>query len=414
MPKTYLKTARKGADCNTEATGPYLGAFRQWLEQSGYRPETIRGRFRGAIQFVAWAEARGKALAQCDEDVLSAFGRYLARRGQFRYPNGVLTVRFLGAQLFVTFLAAQGIRPSPSEVSTTSPMPELLVEFHHWMRTQRGVSELTLSNYTSILLDLLETLGEQAEQFTAKRLREFVLNRVRRHGKGRAQAVVTAVRMFLRFLSVIGQCEPGLDNAIPTIAGWRLRSLPRYLPAAAVERIIAACDDTTPGGSRDKAMILLMARLGLRASDVAGLRTTDLDWQVGTLMVMGKNRRQTRLPLPQEVGDALLHYLGSARPAIASDHVFITTRAPLRPVSRQAVGRTAARAIQRAGVNAPSLGSHVLRHSAATIMLRQGASLQAIGAVLRHTSLETTAHYAKVDQALLRQVVVTWPEVRSC
>ncbi len=414
MPKTYFKSAPTGPHSDTEAAGHYLAAFRQWLEQSGYRPETIRGRLRGAAQFVTWAEGSGEALAQFDEVLLSAFGRYLAHRGQLQYPNGIRTVRFLGARLFVTFLAAQGITPPSSKVSATPSMPGLLVKFCHWMRTQRGVSEPTLSNYTPILRDLLETLGDQAELFTAKRLREFVLNHVHRHGKGRAKAVVTAVRMFARFLGVIGWCEPGLEHAIPTIAEWRLRSLPRYLPTATVEHIIAACDDTTPQGVRDKAMILLMARLGLRAGDVAGLRFTDLDWQDGTLMVMGKNRRQTRLPLPQEVGDALLHYLESARPTTPCKHVFITARAPLKPVTRQAVGRTAARAIQRAGIDAPSLGSHVLRHSAATTMLRQGVSLQAIGEVLRHASPETTAHYAKVDQALLRQVVVPWPEVTSC
>jgi integrase/recombinase XerD len=235
-----------------------------------------------------------------------------------------------------------------------------------------------------------------------------------RHGKGRAKTVVTAVRMFLRFLIATGSCEPGLDQAIPTIAQWRLSSLPRYLPPETIERIIAACDTSTPLGIRDKAIILLMARLGLRAGDAAGLRLSDIDGQQGTLVVTGKTRRATRLPLPQEAGDALLHYLETVRPPIGCDKVLITTCAPWLPMSRQAVGHTAARAIQRADVEAPFLGAHVFRYSAATAMLRHGVSLQAISEVLRHASIETTAYYAKVDTQLLRQVVVPWPEVTSC
>jgi integrase/recombinase XerD len=414
MLKTYFSGQRTQAYYYTGAAGPYLDAFVQWLEQSGYCHKTIRRRIGGAAQFAAWAGAAGKAIVELDGAILSAFGRYLAQHGQLRHPSGNCTARFLGAQLFLAFLATQGIVSMPVKAWTCSSLPDPLADFQHWMRTQRGVTESTLRNYQPILLDLLETLGERAEQFTAKRLREFVLDRAHRHGKGRAKTVVTAVRMFLRFLIVTGGCEPGLDQAIPTIAQWRLSSLPRYLPPETIERIIAACDTSTPLGIRDKAIILLMARLGLRAGDAAALRLSDIDWQQGTLVVTGKTRRATRLPLPQEAGDALLHYLETVRPPIGCDKVFITTCAPWLPMSRQAVGHTAARAIQRADAEAPFLGAHVFRYSAATAMPRHGVSLQAISEVLRHASIETTAYYAKVDTQLLRQVVVPWPEVTPC
>jgi site-specific recombinase XerD len=166
-------------------------------------------------------------------------------------------------------------------------------------------------------------------------------------------------------------------------------------------------------GRRDRAVLLLLVRLGLRAGDVAALRLRDLDWQVGTVQVSGKNRRQHRLPLPQEVGDAILHYLND-RPPMAHDHVFLTTRAPIKGLSYQAVGKLATQAMQRAGVELPVHGAHILRYSAATQMLRHGVPLSAIGAVLRHASVETTLGYAKVDFRLLQQVVRPWPEGVPC
>ena len=241
-----------------------------------------------------------------------------------------------------------------------------------------------------------------------------MLERAGQQGIGRAKTVVTAVRMFLRFLIAVGRCHPGLEHALPTIAHWRLSSLPRYLPAEAVERVLRSCDVTTAIGCRDRAVLLLLARLGLRAGDVAALQWGDIDWHDGTLCVAGKNRRHTRLPLPQEVGDALLAYVRHPQPRIPSAHVFLTVTAPLTPASPQAISQIAARALRRTHVESPIYGAHVLRHSAATQMLRQGASLPAIGAVLRHASVETTAHYAKVDIALLQEVASAWPEAQPC
>jgi site-specific recombinase XerD len=157
-----------------------------------------------------------------------------------------------------------------------------------------------------------------------------------------------------------------------------------------------------------------LARLGLRASEVAALRLGDLDWQNAAVDVQGKYRRKARLPLPQEVGDALLDYLEHSRPPVTSDRAFIRTVAPLRALSRPTITQTAARALRRAGIDAPFFGAHLFRHSAATTLLRQGASLETIGEVLRHASLETTAIYAKVDRDLLQQVALPWPEVTPC
>jgi site-specific recombinase XerD len=219
--------------------------------------------------------------------------------------------------------------------------------------------------------------------------------------------------MFLRYLATQGICQPGLDAAIPAIAGWRLASLPRCLSADEVEQLLSACDLTSAMGLRDHAVILLLARLGLRASDVAGLRFADIDWDDGSILVKGKSRREARLPLAQEVGDAMLAYL-EHRPRVHDDHVFLRGIAPFRALPGSAVSQIVRRNMRRAGLTAPAYGSHILRHCAATEMLRQGVSLYDIGSVLRHRSADMTAYYAKVDMELLKQVVQPWPEVLSC
>jgi len=414
MLKTYFKRERTRTTYAAGPAGPYLDEFSQWLEKRGFTPRTIRRCLFGATQFTAWAKAAGIAVQSLDATSLDEFRGYLAQHGQLRYASGRPTSRCMGAYHFLSFLSAQGIvsalaTPAPS--STPSP---LLNEFEHWMDVHRGVTEQTLRNYRPVILDLLMTLEDRPEQLEAKRLRAFILDRAHQHGKGKAKNVVTATRMFVRFLIASGRCAPGLDDAIPTIAMWRLATLPQYLPADDIERIITACDPSIPLGARDQAIILLMARLGLRGNDIAGLRFTDINWQDATLVVSGKSRRETRLPLPQDVGDALLHYLESARPPIDLDRVFITSMAPWGPISRQVIGKTAARAIKRAGIRSPTSGSRVFRHSAATTMLRQGASLQTIGDILRHTSIETSAIYAKVDIDLLQQVARPWPEGALC
>ena len=226
--------------------------------------------------------------------------------------------------------------------------------------------------------------------------------------------MATAMRNFLRYLVAQGRCRPGLEDAVPTIAMWRLAVLPRYLPADDVNRIIAACDRDTPVGMRDHAILLLLARLGLRSGDVSALAASDIDWRQASVHVVGKSRVGTKLPLTQEVGDALMEYLKKARPPVDTDRVFVRMQAPWGPLQASGVSALVGRAILKAGVESPSYGAHVLRHSAATNMLRQGASLDQIGAVLRHKFLATTAIYAKVDMPRLRQIALPWPEVEPC
>jgi site-specific recombinase XerD len=289
----------------------------------------------------------------------------------------------------------------------------VLQGFRHWLSHHRGASETTLSRYGAAAGELLTELGDDPGQYDAERLRSFLLDRVRRRGVGGTRAILSAVRMFLRYLATEGKCKPGLDAAIPAIAGWRLASLPRCLSVDEVEQLLDACDLTVPMGLRDRAVILLLARLGLRAGDVAALRIAHIDWDDGSILVKGKSRREARLPLPQEAGDAVLAYL-EHRPRVRDDHVFLRITAPFSALPGSSVSQIVRRNLRRAGVKAPAYGSHILRHTAATEMLRRGVSLYDIGSVLRHRSADMSAYYAKADMELLKQVVQPWPEVLPC
>jgi len=222
--------------------------------------------------------------------------------------------------------------------------------------------------------------------------------------------MVTALRAFMRFLIAVGLCPVGLDAAIPTVACWHLSTLPRYLQAKEVERIVASCRADTAVGIRDRAIVLLLARLALRAGDIVHLRLNDIDWREGWIRVCGKGRRETRLPLLQEVGEAIVSYVKGSRPPVETDILFLRSRAPLRGFTgHAAISVIVAKAMHRAGVVCPRGAAHVLRHSAATAMLRQGASLQDIAVVMRHRSIETTSIYAKVDILSLREIAQPWP-----
>jgi site-specific recombinase XerD len=275
------------------------------------------------------------------------------------------------------------------------------------------LTETSLDVYEGILIGLLDALGGDPRAYSAESLRTFVLERANPHGIERAKSIAVAVRSFLRFLGATGRCAPGMDYAIPGYACWQLSAVPRYLPLEDIERVIGSCADDA-NGRRDRAVLLLLARLALRASEVAELKLADIDWRSGSILVCGKARRQALLPLPQEVGDAILCYLQQGRPPLSVPEVFVTVTAPLRPLTRAAVTHIVRSALRRCAIRAPINGAHVLRHSAATAMLRQGASLAGVGAVLRHRSARTTAIYAKVDFDLLSRIAQPWPEVPPC
>ena len=414
MLKQFFESPLRVQAIRNGPSGSLVESFAQDLWDAGYAKITARRHIRSAEHFVYWADEEDIAGSSWNEQVLPRFEDHLSRckcSGYGHQRRDLLG----GVRLFVRYICGGGIsvaRPSQPAVQT----PVLLARFNVWMRQQRGTADPTLYNYSIPLRDLLTRVGEDPNRLDAQSLRQFVLERSRKCGWAAAKHCTTALRMFLRFLIAEGKCAAGLDAAIPAVAHWRLSSLPRYLQAEDVERVIASCDPASAVGLRDRAILLLLARLALRAGDISQLRLEDINWTEALISVSGKSRRETQLPLTQEVGQAVVEYLQHGRPQSDSTAVFVRSRAPFRAFANHcAISVIVERAMRRAGVTCPSRGAaHVLRHSAASSMLRQGASLQEIADVLRHRSIETTQIYAKVDVIALRSIAQPWPQVQPC
>jgi len=304
---------------------------------------------------------------------------------------------------FICFLAENGVILASAPPAVGPPIQPRAVEFLEWLRHHRGLSERTIKLRSHVLRRLLLALGDDPATYDAASVRRIIVEEAERGSRAGIGTVTTTLRGYLRFLATQDACIPH----------WRLSTLPRYLPMADVERLIASCDPAMPSGVRDKAILLLRARLGLRAGDILGMRLDDIAWKEGTVRVGGRSRREICLPLPEDAGDALLEYLTHARPNAGYDQVFLRTFAPWRSLSN--ISSLVRWRFERAGItDAPSHGAHLLRHSAATGMLRAGATLDAVGAILRHKSADTRMQYARVDLLMLRPIAQAWLGDLTC
>lgn len=397
-----------------EAFAGYILGFLKRLHKAGYTEGTLKHYASSSIHFSLWLGCRGLTATDIGPSTIERFrshrcrcpGSRRGRRISQRYSNQV--------HRFVDFLEEQGLVSSAPSGTLPGNLP--LDEYVSWLRQHAGLAESTIRRHKDVIARLLPSLGEDPQSYDAALVRNALIADSKGRSRGDTKRIATALRSYLRFLAAQGMCRPDLDRAVPTIPQWRLSSLPRYLPAEQIERIINACDLTTPAGLRDRAILLLLGRLGLRAGDIVNLRLNDISWDEGTMRVIGKGRCEARLPLPQDAGNALLAYLEQRRPVVPRPQVFLRSMAPYDSFScPSAITCIVRRAITRAGIiNAPTRGARLLRHSVATSMLRAGATLEVIGTVLRHRSLDTTAHYAKVDVATLREVAQPWPECAAC
>ena len=297
-------------------------------------------------------------------------------------------------------------RPEPVVTADAA----LLARYAHYEATERGLTARTIDRNVRAVRPFVESRISgsrlELEALTAGEVTSFVVELTRRD-PGSVPHMVTALRSLLRYLHVAGVTPVGLATAVPTVARWKLAGLPRTLPADQVAALLASCDPTTEVGRRDTAILTVLSRLGLRTGEVARLRLDDIDWRNGELAVTGKGQRTERLPLPADVGQAIVSYLTGWRPKTGARQVFVCVPAPHQAMSRNAVTNVAARAARRAGLGV--IHAHRLRHSAATAMLTAGASLAEIGQVLRHRHTLTTTIYAKVDVGSLREVARPWP-----
>lgn len=408
-----MKTNRNGAvtalpscSCGDPLTF-HLDGFATLLASEGYAATTVHVKCKLVEDLGRWLKRRKLALIELDEPLLGQFHAGRHRRGVMQRGDMATT------QQLLTYLRNVGCVPISSPPIDRSAVAKLMRDFELFLRSERGLSPATLINYLPIVRRFLaERFSGTALRLTELRpqdLQHFILRQAKQVSRIRAKTCVTALRSFLRFLLQRGAIKTDLAAAVAGVAFWRLSQLPKSLPPEQVERLLQSCNRDTPVGQRDYAILLLLARLGLRAGEVVTMTLEDLDWESGEILVRGKGQRLARLPLPKEVGAALADYLRHFRPACPTRRVFVRLRAPRRGFSSPvAICNVVRRALQRAGLNPEFKGAHLFRHSLATELLRRGASLDEIGQLLRHQQPTTTQIYAKVDIAALRRIALPW------
>jgi integrase/recombinase XerD len=405
----YYKHPTLMARMRTGALGDYVDRFAAWLAERDYKRDTAATYLRYAAWLGRWLDETGRVLEALDEGLIAQF---MIAVPDLPYVNATNTGKnseiLTSMRLVLRRLRADGLvktQPPPPRA-----VPALIESFERWMVVHRGVLERTMrKDYRPVLRRVVDAIGDDPAAYTAATIRAFILDWAAAAGRHQVFVRLTVVRTFLRYLAITGHCRPELVGAVPRLAPWRFTSLPKWISADEVDRIVDSCDATRPLGLRDRAILMLLSRLGLRAVDAARLRLEDIDWAGARLWVSAKTRRREALPLPQDVGDALLAYIVDGRPTVSDGEVFIGARAPHAPLGADSVAAVVVRAAARAGVKTPKVGSHVLRHSLATALLAEGVSLEGIGAVLRHRDLDSTRIYAKVDVGTLATVARPWP-----
>ena len=385
-----------------------LDRFAARLKAQGYARPSAVSKLRLVSNLSRWLEHQALGVEALDEPCVAEFllsrGPRCVRRGDAATARQLLSHMRAGGRLP---LAA----PSPQSSNPFAPIER---RYERFLVNERGLSRATVENYLPIidafLTECFATGAVALERLSVRDVSRFIVRQSQRLSRSRAKLLVTALRSFLRHLHQRGDIPADLASALPPVVSWRLSGVPKSLAPVQVEAIIDSCDPRTAAGQRDRAIVLLLARLGLRAGEVAAMTLDDLDWDAGVVSVSGKGRRRETLPLPREVGEALVAYLRDARPQCRTRRVFVRIHAPhvgfAGPV---AITNVVHRALTRAGIDPPFKGAHLLRHSLATAMLRHGASLEEIGQILRHAAPETTQIYAKTDFEALRALAPSWP-----
>ena len=388
--------------------GAHVDPLCALLLELGYARPTIREKLRTVGRLSRWMAAKHRAIADLNEQCMEEFVD--TERHDDRYRRGVYST----ALQLLAHLRDGGVVPTPEPARDDSPTAVLLSHYEGYLRRERAVAESTIEGYgrfvRAFVDECLSGDNTNPDSLRPDDVRDFLLTRVRRMVPKHVQYMGTALRSFLRYLFLLGETTTDLSLTIPMVRQWRLSGVPRYMPTREVERLLRACDRASVTGRRDYAVLLLLARLGLRASEVITLELDDLRWREGEIIVRGKGLIRDRLPILPDVGKALALYLRKDRPTSSCRRVFLCRKAPHRGFSHPStVSTIVARALGRAGLAPAMRGAHLLRHSLATTMLRRGASLSEIGQVLRHRSPNTTEIYAKLNFGALRDVAMPWP-----
>jgi site-specific recombinase XerD len=387
--------------------GQYIDGFASQLHKRGYSLYCIKHKILSASKLSRWLKKRRIILKKLDEKMIDKFLNYLRKKSQIQDYDAI-TLKGL-----LEYLRKCNVVPLPPKKIDKSVKNSIIQDFRKHMK-ERNLADSTLRRHSRIAQDFLsERFGSSdavLEDIKPTDITDFVAKQAKRLKPATSRIIVSALRSFFRFLYLCGKIKSELALAVPAVANWRLTTVPKWITQDQIERLLKNCDQSTPVGIRNYAILLLLARLGLRSIDVVNLCLDDIDWESGEIRVSGKNRRQDRLPLPHDVGTAIARYLRESRPKCSSRRVFITVYAPIRGfVGTRGIYKMVYREFKKAGMKPPQMGGHILRHSLASNMLQNGASLGEISEILRHKELTTTQIYTKVDLTSLRKLAQPWP-----
>lgn len=394
--------------------GDGVDRFAEALHRHAYAASVIRRYVRASDIFSRWLSRHRLAAKDVTEIVV---GRFVSQLKRWRPPSrssGRVSDVATGVRHLAAFLDEAGVVVQPPHAEADTDADRWLRSFEVYLTDVKGVAPGTRRIYLRYARAFVEASFGTGPVIWSTLAAQGIANFVQTHAAtlcpSACRAPVTAIRVFLRFLVTAGELRAGLEGAVPTVRQWKLAALPRVLSDEDVQRVLARVNETCTAGRRDRAVLLLLTRLGLRASEVAALRVDDIDWRDGHLRLRpGKTQRERRLPLPSDVGDALVAVL-QCRPTTAPQQaLFVRARPPYRVLTAAAVTGLAQRALRRADITVVRGGAHVFRHTVASRLVQRGVSMKAVADVLGHARLETTAIYAKLDLDTLASVALPWP-----
>ena len=392
--------------------GPFGNHIDRWAAiflEEGYRQDPLLHKMSLVAALGRWLEGKHHRLTELDDEKVDAFVHARQRRRRIQRGDR-MTLRFL-----LDDLRSRGDIPPPLPKAAPTAFEQALHEYTHYLMHERGLSQHTVDQYTHCIRTfLVERFEDRAIRLNA--LCQADTNRHLQHKSATVcpntlHGVTAALRSYFTFLHLRGNIQTDLASGVPTVACWRLSTVPKFLRPGEVQQLLDSCDQAMTKGQRDYTILLLLARLGLRAGELVAMRLDDINWDAGEMLIRGKGQRHDRLPIPKDVGKALATYLRHGRPRSLTRHVFVRLNAPHRGFACPSDISTIVRqAVNRAGLHPANKGAHLLRHSLATNMLRKGASLTEIGEVLRHRCPITTELYSKVDLSALHTLALPWPE----
>ncbi|MEO7850932.1 MAG: site-specific integrase [Rubrivivax sp.] len=411
-----LEPSYERADARVRAIGgtsaEHLSSFVTWLRSQQYSAGYACIVARHALAFGRWCEGHAVEVAALADAHIERFQRSRARRRSRRSETRRQERQAL--TLLLLFLREQGI--CAAAASCMTDVDRVAADFEQHLQLNGALASATVDTYARVARQFLAwRFGQAAVCLRDLRPSDsiaFVRQESKRMAPPAVKGVANALRSFLRFGEFLGEVPAGFVAGVPSVATWTTTPpIPKAIDAEHAQRAIDSCDRSTAVGRRDRAVLLLLARLGLRACEIIRLALDDIDWDQAQLRVCGKGGRPSLLPLPADVGAAIAAYLRHGRPTCEDRHLFLRSMAPIRGLldGSDGVGSIVRYALKRAKVDAPHRGSHQFRHALAVRMLRRGASLPEIGQVLRHRSPQTTSIYAKVDLNALRTLVMPWP-----